>query len=108
MSSSAEVRCGECGSLVKRRELPVSAGPGPMPDKPTLECRGYSTFSWSDDPVPGRSPPTAVVLMLDMAMPGSGREFSFGLRLKSRAAVDQLIDALELHKVTVWPKKMKE
>lgn len=83
-----------------RRKLPPTTGPGPMPPTPDMNHVGYSVVDWSSDPVPGRSPPEAVVLMLHTRELG----YPVALRLKSRAAVDQLIDTLERHAVSVWPR----
>ena len=68
-----------------------------MPPLPDMALVGYDVLSWSSDPVPDRTPPEAVVLMLIIdEVP------TVGLRMKSRRAVDQLIDSLERHKVDVW------
>ena len=80
-----------------RRPLPEPIGPGPMPPLPDMQRVGYDVFSWSPDPEPGRTPPTAVVVMLII-----DDEPKVGLRLKSRRAVDQLVDTLERHTVDVW------
>lgn len=67
-----------------------------------MEFDGYDVYSHSDDPVPGRTPPNAVLFVSRHIL--DGKPFCMALRLKSRAAVDQLIDALERHAVDVWPK----
>lgn len=91
---------------MSRRPLPESKGPGSYEKIPGLECKGYGVFSHSDDPVPGRTPASAVLLTLEMEL--DGKPCRFAMRLKSRAAVDQLIDALERHAVDVWPKPKGE
>lgn len=85
-----------------RRELPAAGGPGRYDKIPGMECRGYRVTSHSNDPEPGRTPPCAVMLVMNIEL--DGKPIGLALRLKSRAAVDELIDALERHAVDVWPK----
>lgn len=89
-------------SETTRRPLPEPTGPGTYEKIPGIESKGYGVFSHSSDPVPGRTPPDAVLLRMDCEF--NGKPFALAMRLKSRAAVDQLIDALERHAVDVWPK----
>lgn len=58
---------------------------------------GYSVGSWCPTP-DGSGPATAVVLQVNI----DGMPDMF-LRLKSPAAVDELIAALQRHKADVWP-----
>lgn len=70
-----------------------------MPPMPDMGLVGYGVYSWCSDPDPTKAPPEAVVLALHV----QGLDWSIGLRMmRSRAAVDQLIDALERHSVDVW------
>lgn len=92
-----------------RRSLPEPTGPGSYAEDPRFaaakaifEPLGYDVFSHSDDPVPGRTPPSAVAFVLWLRF--EGERIGVAMRLKSRAAVDELIDSLERHAVDVWPK----
>lgn len=90
----------------RRRKLPEPMGPGSYADAlrgPAFEARGYSVFSHSDDPVPGRSPADAILFVIHAALDGA--PFNLAMRIKSRAAADELIDALERHAEDVWPKR---
>lgn len=83
-----------------RRPLPEPKGPGQYEKIPGLQCHGYDVYSHSDDPNPGGTPATAVLLVMRASL---GEEpFALAMRLKSRAALDQLVDALERHAVDVW------
>lgn len=93
----------------KRRKLPPAGGPGSYGEDPRFraaraifEPEGYSVYSHSDDPMPGRTPANAVVFVLWLRF--EGEKIGVAMRLKSRAAVDELIDSLERHAVDVWPK----
>lgn len=88
--------------MAARRKLPEPKGPGSYEKIKGLECVGYDVYSHSPDPVPGRSPATSVLFVMRTAL--DGQPFALAMRLKSRAAVDQMIDALERHAVDVWPK----
>ena len=83
-----------------RRPLPEPKGPGSYDKIPGLSCLGYDVYSHSEDPVPGRSPATAVLLVMRAQL--GDEPFALAMRLKSRAALDQLVDALERHAVDVW------
>lgn len=97
---------------MSRRKLPDPENEGQPGaytfDGAILKARGYSVFSHSDDPVPGRTPPNAVLFVLHTAVEADEGSpavpFNVALRFKSRAAVDELVDCLERHGVDVWPK----
>jgi hypothetical protein len=65
---------------------------------------GYRVSNWHDLP-DGRGTPSAVVfsLMLDKAGEKVLGTEEIGMRLKSPAAVDELVAALQRHKFEVWP-----
>lgn len=88
-----------------RRPVPPSHGPGIYEKVPGIEMDGYDVYSHSDDPVPGRTPPNAVLFVMRQLI--NGKPFRVAMRFKSRAAIDQFIDTLETHAVTVWPKNEK-
>jgi hypothetical protein len=87
----------------ERRQLPDASGPGSFKPIHGLEAKGYDVYSWSRDPVPGRTPAEAVLFCLRIEL--DGRPAEIRMRFKCRAAVDMLIDALERHAVDVWPRR---
>jgi hypothetical protein len=84
----------------ERPKLPEATGPGEFAQIHGPEVDGYGVHSWSCDPVSGRTPAEAVLFCLRIKLDGVPAEIR--MRLKDRAAVDLLIDALERHKVDVW------
>lgn len=65
-----------------------------------LECTGYTVAEWT--PLPnGQGKPTAVVISLKMGGRLDGVEL--GMRIKSRAECNRLIEVLKRHRDGVWP-----
>lgn len=89
--------------MTPRRPLPEGEGPGSYDEtRVPLVPEGYSVFSHSPDPVPGRSPADAVLLVFHVKIGDVSTDIR--THFKSRAALDELIDCLERHAVDVWPK----
>ena len=85
--------------MSKRRKIPPINldGPRPMPPLPDMGRVGYAVLEWSRDQ---RSPTEALVFMLLL-----DDKPTLGLRLKTRGAVEQLIDTLERHALRVWGRR---
>jgi hypothetical protein len=64
----------------------------------TLNITSYKIGSWCPTP-DGSGPATAVAIRFETAIP----DVAFAVRLKSPAAVDEMIEALLRHKNDVWP-----
>ena len=78
------------------RELPPPSGPSGQ--RFGITVTEYHVGSWCPTP-DGSGPAEAVAVQLMTNQPG----ISFFMRLKSPAAVDEFIAALQRHKVDVWP-----
>ncbi len=62
-----------------------------------INCDGITVAEWSPDPIPGRTPPTQVHMLI-----AAGVGINVIVRLKSSRAVDELIQALQTHRRGVW------
>jgi hypothetical protein len=83
----------------KKRPLPpMNRIPENMGGKPFFEILEYGVHEWHDLP-DGKGPPTQVHFSIRL----SGGMPPLVLRLKSPAAVDELVDALNRHRFNVWP-----
>lgn len=80
----------------KPRPLPPPLGPSGQ--RFGITITEYTVGSWCPTP-DGSGPAEAVAIQLMTEMDG----VSFFMRLKSPAAVDELIAALRRHKDDVWP-----
>jgi len=80
------------GDMKSNRE---EFGPRPLPVGVTIES--YSIGAWCPTP-DGSGPPEAVAIQLNI--PGLG--FPLFMRLKSRRAVDEMIEVLAKHRDDVW------
>jgi len=70
---------------------------GPSPITGTVYIEGYTVGQWCPTP-DGSGPSTAVVIQLHV-----GDGMHIGWRLKSRRAVNVLIEVLERHRDEVFP-----
>lgn len=90
--------------MPKRYEISEKIGPQGTPDLAQFE--GYTVAQWCPTP-DGSGPPTAVVLQLDVAnvhfVVNGRRAAAVGLRLKSRHAINVLLEILERHRDAVFP-----
>lgn len=81
----------------KKRPLPpANRVPRDVSGMAVTDVLGYGVMSWSPDPK-GIAPATQVHLLLH-----TRQMFPWVVRLKSAAAVDELIDALRRHRVDVF------
>ena len=77
----------------------TKGGPSAVPEADYYEVpEETNTYSWSPDPVPGRSPSTQVHLHFGKP-PGT----VFMVRFKSPRSITALIEALTAHRNDVWP-----
>ena len=72
----------------------------PLKDQKIVDSGGYSIFEWSPDEDHACGP-TQVHLMLPLDSIIKGA--SIALRLKSRRAIQELIDFLVKYRDSVWP-----
>ena len=72
----------------------------PCADEKIVESGGYSVCEWSPDEDHACGPTQVHVLLpIDGIMEGA----AIALRLKSRRAIQEMIDTLEKHRDSVWP-----
>ncbi len=64
---------------------------------------GYSVNQWSPDPT-HKDGPTQVHLMVPLVLrEGEGPLLHMAIRMKSRRAIQEMIDVLAEHRDHVWP-----
>ena len=83
----------------RKRKLP-SANRIPSDVPPMARIEYYRVASWSPAPASEQNAPLEAVV-LEIKVQGVG--IPLGVRFKSPAAVDALIDALLRHRADVWP-----
>jgi len=81
-----------------RKARPLPPMRGASGQRFGIEVTEYIVGDWCPTP-DGSGPATAVAIQLMTNV----KDMSFAMRLKSPAAVDELIAALERHKESVWP-----
>ncbi|MCG8583718.1 MAG: hypothetical protein MI757_03305 [Pirellulales bacterium] len=81
-----------------RKPRPLSEPHGPSGQRFGVRITEYTVGSWCPTP-DGSGPAEAVAIQLMTDLP----DWSFMLRLKSPAAVDEMIEALKRHRNDVWP-----
>lgn len=84
---------------IRRIPQPLSDPSGPSGQRFGLGVKEYVVGSWCPSP-DGSGPATAVSIQLVTNVP----DVTFFMRLKSPAAVDEMIAALSRHRDDVWPK----
>ena len=87
--------------MSKRKHRPARPLPkahGPTGQRFGLSVTEYTVGSWCPTP-DGSGPAEAVAIQIMTNMP----DVSFFMRLKSPAAVDEMIASLERHRRDVWP-----
>lgn len=67
------------------------------------EAKEYHILSWSPGP-PGTDHPSTQVHII---YPITEAEFAFAIRMKSRRAIQEMIDVLTDHMENVWPRPQK-
>lgn len=83
----------------KKRPLPpANRIPSDVPPMARIEY--YRVASWSPAPA---SDPTGKVEAVVLEIKLEGLEVPFGVRFRSPAALDELVDALLRHRADVWP-----
>lgn len=83
----------------KPKSVRTDHGPGPNTITAAVPIDGYDVVSWSPDPEPGRTPPTQLWVIYELAIEDAP---ALVLRLKSDRAADEFIGILREHRAAIW------